>query len=212
MNTRIDVLCSDPQHPIRPRLDAWCRAHGARLCGRVEELAGGDFLFLVSCQALIDAARRGQYRHCLVLHASALPQGRGMSPQVWQIIEGAEQLTVTLLDAADPVDSGAIWQQSCFALRGDELYDEINTKLFDAEFELLEWALEHCDRSQPWPQQGEPSYYPRRSREDSRIDPEQSIAQQFDLLRVADAERYPAFFELRGHRYELVMKKVGKST
>lgn len=211
MSKRIDVLCSDPQHPIRAQLSAWCEQQGARLCERVEELAGGDFLFLVSCQSLINSTLRAQYRHCLVLHASALPQGRGMSPQVWQVLAGAKQITVTLLDAADPVDSGAIWQQRSFTLQGHELYDEINAKLFDAEFELLNWALAECAQHQPHAQQGEPSYYPRRCREDSRINPEQSIAEQFDQLRVADTERYPAFFELHGHRYEIVLKKVGKS-
>ncbi len=211
MSKRIDVLCSDPQHPIRALLSTWCEQQGARLCGRSEELDGGDFLLLVSCQSLINSALRAKYRHCLVLHASDLPQGRGMSPQVWQVLAGAKQITVTLLDAADPVDSGAIWQQRSFTLQGHELYDEINAKLFDAEFELLNWALAECAQHQPYVQQGEPSYYPRRCREDSRINPEQSIAEQFDLLRVADTERYPAFFELHGYRYEIVLKKVGRS-
>lgn len=211
MSKRIDVLCSDPQHPIRARLSDWCEQVGARLCGRVDELAGGDFLFLVSCQALIDSSLRAQYRYCLVLHASHLPQGRGMSPHIWQVLAGVKRIAVTLLDAVDPVDSGAIWQQRSFALQGHELYDEINAKLFDAEFELLDWALAHCAHSQPQAQQGEPSYYPSRCREDSRINPEQSIAEQFDLLRVADTERYPAFFELHGYRYEIVLKKVGRS-
>ena len=38
---------------------------------------------------------------------------------------------------------------------------------------------------------------------DSRLDPDDTIAQQFNLLRVVDNERYPAFFELLGRRYIL---------
>lgn len=211
LNQRIEVLCSDQQHPIQARLRTWCEQQDARLCGRVDELLGGDFLFLVSCQSIVSTQLRARYRYCLVVHASDLPTGRGMSPQVWQVISGAKHITVTLLNADDPVDSGDIWQQRGFELQGHELYDEINAKLFDAEFELLDWALEHCVHSQPRIQQGEPSHYPRRCREDSRINPEESIASQFDLLRVADTERYPAFFDLRGYRYEVVLKKVGKS-
>lgn len=51
-------------------------------------------------------------------------------------------------------------------------------------------------------------YYRRRTPEDSRLDPELPIAQQFDLLRICDPDRYPAFFELHGHRYRLRLEKI----
>lgn len=207
---RIDVLCSDPRHPILPGLVQWCEAHGATLHGDMGTLEGGDFLFLISCQQLIGPALRARYRHTLVLHASDLPAGRGMSPHVWQVLEGAGRITVTLLDAADPVDTGDIWQQLAFTLDGHELCDEINARLFAAEFELMAWALAHCDGRAARPQVGEPSHYRRRRPEDSRIDPHKPLAEQFNLLRVADPERYPAFFELHGHRYEIVLRKVGE--
>ena len=38
-----------------------------------------------------------------------------------------------------------------------------------------------------------------------------SIAEQFDLLRVADPQRFPAFFDLRGHRYLVRIEKAGAS-
>ncbi|WP_374537399.1 formyltransferase family protein [Chitinimonas taiwanensis] len=206
---QIDVVCSDLRHPIRPLLTAWCQLNGASLHDRLETLDSGDFLFLVSCQQLVSTAVRERYRHSLVLHASKLPAGRGMSPHVWQVLEGGHEITVTLLTAADPVDSGNIWMQQSFTLAGHELCDEINAALFRCELALMDWALVHCDTTQACQQEGEPSYYRRRSPEDSRLDPHQSLAAQFDLLRVADPERYPAFFELRGCRYEVVLRKVG---
>jgi len=54
-----------------------------------------------------------------------------------------------------------------------------------------------------------PSYYRRRTPDDSRLDPSRSIAEQFDLLRVADPQRFPAFFDLRGHRYVVRIEKAG---
>jgi methionyl-tRNA formyltransferase len=33
------------------------------------------------------------------------------------------------------------------------------------------------------------------------------LAEQFDLLRVVDSERFPAFFEYRGRRYKLKIEK-----
>jgi methionyl-tRNA formyltransferase len=65
----------------------------------------------------------------------------------------------------------------------------------------------------PTPQEDrEPSYWPRRKPEDSRIDPYKSIASQFDILRVSDTKRYPAFFDFRGETFELKLekRKVGK--
>ena len=53
------------------------------------------------------------------------------------------------------------------------------------------------------PQYGEASHYPRRRPADSRLDPELSLAEQFNLLRVVDNERYPAFFQWRGRSYIL---------
>jgi hypothetical protein len=52
-------------------------------------------------------------------------------------------------------------------------------------------------------QTGEPSFYKKRTPGDSRLDPQKSLAEQFNLLRVVDNDRYPAFFEWNGRRYNL---------
>lgn len=205
---RIDVLCSDLQHPIRSHLETWCSGHrNARLCTRVSELHGGDFLFLISCQEIIEAPVRALYKQSLIAHASDLPRGRGMSPHVWQIIEGKNEITVSLLETADPFDTGPIWAKQSFRLEGHELCDEINDALFARELALMDWALLHCETVSPQPQAGTPSYYKRRTPEDSRIDPDKSLAEQFELLRIADPIRYPAFFDLRGRRYQISLSK-----
>jgi len=38
---------------------------------------------------------------------------------------------------------------------------------------------------------------------DSRLDIDRSIKEQFNLLRVVGNEEYPAFFEINGHKYLL---------
>lgn len=208
---KLRILCTDPAHPVNAWLERWLKAqraagHDALLLRDRAALDGqgqGDLLFLVSCHQIIDAALRARYRHTLVLHASALPQGRGMSPHVWQILEGARAITVTLLDAVDQLDAGAIWQQRVVEFDGTELHDAIHAKLFDAEIALMDWAVAHIDHATPRAQQGTPSHYRKRTPEDSRIDPTRPLAESFDLLRICDPARYPAFFELRGRRYSL---------
>ena len=56
------------------------------------------------------------------------------------------------------------------------------------------------------PQQGEASNYRRRRPADSQLNPESSLAEQFNLLRVVDNVSYPAFFIWKNKRYDLVIR------
>ena len=48
---------------------------------------------------------------------------------------------------------------------------------------------------------GKGTYYKRRLPEDSEIDIEKSIKKNFNLLRVVDNEKYPAFFYYKGKKF-----------
>jgi methionyl-tRNA formyltransferase len=212
---KISVLCSDTSHAIYPHLKNWVKGasahHDVELLQKKAELTGGDILFLISCHEIISSRDRQKYATSLVIHASDLPEGRGWSPHIWQILEGRSDIVVSLIEAQDEVDCGPIWAQRHLVLEGHELGDEINDKLFAIELDLMDQALEIGGRTMPQPQDDRtPSYYRRRTPEDSRLDPHRSIAEQFDLLRVADPIRFPAFFDLHGHRYFVrVEKKTG---
>ena len=211
---RVSIVCSDTRHPVVPRLKDWSetmirQGHAVSLVGDLRELADGDILFLVSCSQMITPATRDRFRATLVLHASDLPNGRGWSPHVWAILGGATEITVCLLEAAEPVDSGPVWLRGTFHLQGHELLPEINQKLFDVELQLMTQAVENFDGISPRPQTGEPGPYLRkRGPADSQLDPGKTLAEQFDLLRVVDAIRHPAYFEYRGHRYILNIEKA----
>ncbi len=211
---RISLLCSDEQHPVNQYLRRWIAVqqgiHQVELARKKNELSGGDILFLISCAEIISAVDRSAYRATLVLHASDLPRGRGWSPHIWQLIDGAEEITLSLLEAEDKVDSGRIWKKLKFSIPKSALWDEINSRLFDAEIELIDFAVSEFERVCPTDQNTEiePSYYPRRSPADSKIDPSLSIASQFDRIRVCDPNRFPAFFELHGKKYKLILEKL----
>lgn len=135
-------------------------------------------------------------------------EGQGWSPYVWAILSGVNQITLCLLEANDPVDSGAIWLKTEFFLEGHELLPEINEKLFAAELSLMTQAVEQFGAITPTAQCGDPGpYMPKRTPKDSRLDPNKTLAEQFDLLRVVDSTRYPAFFDYRGKRYLLTIEK-----
>ncbi|MFG6519362.1 formyltransferase family protein [Sulfitobacter sp. 1A13496] len=210
---RIDILCSDPAHPVVPSLRGWIAAHSEthalRLVYDKSDLAEGDILYLVSCCQLITRADRARYANVMVLHASDLPKGRGWSPHVWDILAGKEELTVSLLTAEDSVDTGAIWAKQRFIVPRHALHDEINALVFQAELELMDRGIEMVEAGEaPVLQSTEGvSYHRRRTPADSRLDPSRSLAELFAQIRVADPERFPAFFELHGKTYELALKK-----
>lgn len=211
---KVTVLCSDERHSKWPGLADWVAARRSgttELVTRVGQAQGGDILFLISCSEMVRADVQARYRNTLVIHASSLPQGRGWSPHVWAILEGRNRICVTLLEAAEKVDAGAIWAQREVALEGHELWDEIAAAIGAAEFELMEWAIAMAETVVPQPQTEDgATYYRRRAPADGELDVNCSIAAQFDLLRVSDPYRYPAFFDYRGHRYAVRIEKQDK--
>jgi hypothetical protein len=50
---------------------------------------------------------------------------------------------------------------------------------------------------------GRTRHYKRRWPADSQLDPESSLAEQFNLLRVVDNQRYPVIVHWRGRRFVL---------
>lgn len=211
---KITVVCPQPSHPVFPYLARWTERAGDRheivLTSRLDEAVGGDVLFLISCDQIVDRIIRSRYQKTLVVHSSDLPEGRGWSPQIWQILEGRSEIVISLLEAEDKVDSGDIWLKETLVFKGHELFDEINEKLYTLWLQMLDFAVDNFDKIDPQPQPATGvTYYRRRTPEDSELDPKESIESQFDLLRVADPLRYPAFVRLRGHKYEVLLKKVG---
>lgn len=209
---KISILCTNLSHPVFPHLVRWVSVRSKNneieLVDNKKRLSGGDLLFLISCNELIDKNIRALYQSTLVIHASDLPNGRGWSPQVWQILEGKSRITVTLLEAEEAVDSGAVWTKISFDLEGHELWDEINDRLFAVELQLMDFAVDNFGTIKPVPQeQIKTSHYQKRIPGDSRLDPDKTISQQFELLRVCDPERFPAFFEYRGYKYKIILQK-----
>lgn len=210
---RISILCSDENHPVNDYLNRWMMRHAEHdivMCRHQNSLLGGDLLFLVSCCELVRSAVRAKFKKVLIIHASDLPKGRGWSPYVWQIINGCEQLQLTLLEAEKEVDTGAIWEKISLDIPRDTLHDEIYKILFEAECRLMDFAVAHFSDVVPVPQSTHitPSYYQKREPHDSRLDPYKNIAEQFDLMRVCDPERYPAYFHFRGCMYRIRLDKI----
>ena len=210
---QITVLCTDQSHPVFSYLLDWRERmielnHDVIIATDKSELNNGDILFLVSCSQVISKAQTSKFKAALVLHASDLPNGRGWSPHVWSILHGANEITLCLLEADNSIDTGAIWLKNRIKIESHMLLSEINNELFNAELLLMTQAVDNFEQMKPIPQNGVASYWPKRSPEDSRLDPDKSISDQFDILRLADSDRHPAFIDYLGNRYLIKIEKV----
>lgn len=165
--------------------------------------------FCLSFGEVVNKEFRSQFDHTLVVHESDLPHGKGWSPLTWQILEGKNKVPVTLIEAEDRVDSGVIYAQRWLDFQGHELIDELREGQARATHELCRWFVDHYLESvaEGRAQKGEESFYTRRGSKDSELDPDKTLAEQFDLLRVVDNERYPAFFNHCGQQYRLSVTK-----
>lgn len=213
---KITIICTDVSHPVYGYLLTWAKANSDKyninLLASISEIKEtGDILFLISCSEIVRQATRDLFKYTLVLHASDLPKGRGWSPHIWNVLNGSNHLTLTLLNAEDSVDTGDIWRKVVIPLSGCELFDEINHKLFNAELKLMSWACENIDSVKPCKQtEFESTYLRKRTPEDSEINIDASIRSQFNLLRVCDPNRFPAYFYINGCKYNIRLEKVNE--
>jgi len=194
--------------PLASLVLAWLReGHGVQWVQNPHTLHPCDLCFYLGYGRIVPPSLLARHRHNLVVHESDLPRGRGWSPLSWSVLEGASKVCVSLIEAAEKVDSGLIYAQSDINLEGIELVDELRALQLEATLALCRRFVSGypASLSLARPQQGEPSYYPRRTPKDSRLDPTRSLAEQFNLLRIVDNERYPAHFEWRGRRYTIAI-------
>ena len=65
----------------------------------------------------------------------------------------------------------------------------------------------------PIKQSGVESFYLKRSKEDSELDVDKTISEQYNLLRTVNNNEYPAFFELDSFCYiikiDLDLQSIG---
>ena len=122
---------------------------------------------------------------------------------------GQNTIPLTLFEAAEDVDTGDVYVRDEVVLDGHELLPEIHFRLGSAIVQMCLIFIRDYDRlvSNPAPQIGEATYFPRRTPDDSKLDVDRSIRDQFNLLRVVDNERYPAFFEHLGKRFVIEIRE-----
>jgi methionyl-tRNA formyltransferase len=208
---KIQILCDNPDSWIIPYAKDFATELMAMQCNvkyieKHNEVETGDILILLSCEQIFKRLDLNTYN--LVVHESDLPRGKGWSPLTWQIVEGASQITVTLFEASTKVDDGSIYGQETIEFKGTELIDELRSLQAKATIKLLRQFVNNFPDVHSKPQTGESTFYRRRTKEDSKLSIDKSLADQFNILRISDNQRYPAWFEIDGQKFELHIFKA----
>ena len=175
-----------------------------------EEMDGQyDIVFILSYHKIIEQKYLDNNGHNVVIHASALPQGKGWAPMFWQILEGKNEIPFSMFEASSGVDDGDIYMQKTLTLEGCELNNELREKQADFTIEMCNEFLDNYEVHKfPTKQQGKESFYEKRTADDSEIDINKTFSEQFNLLRIVDNENYPAFFYKHDKKYIIKIEEA----
>lgn len=171
------------------------------------DIEDNDIVFILGFTKILDASFLRKNHLNLVIHNSPLPKGKGFAPLQWQVLEGINNVSICMIEATEEVDSGDIILTDTVRLNGDELYPEIRSKQAESILSLINRFINNYPNFSRTPQKGESTFYRKRTLNDSQLNIDKSIREQFNLLRVCNNDLWPAFFILNNHKYILKIEK-----
>tara|TARA_B100000989_G_scaffold298626_1_gene288816 strand:- start:3805 stop:4437 length:633 start_codon:yes stop_codon:yes gene_type:complete len=208
---KITLLCDTPDSYIHEHIDEIKKIirrkkHKVVFVKNKKYIKRGDILFLLACSSILSKKELSKNKKNIVIHPSKLPKNKGSAALIWSVLKGEKKFYLTMFEADSKVDSGEIYQQSYFRLKGHELSDEI--RFFQAKTTLLMIKkFFNNKKNRKFKQKGKSNFLKRRSPQDSELDINLPIKKQFNLLRVVDNKRYPAFFIHKKKKYILKIYK-----
>lgn len=133
----------------------------------------------------------------LGVHGSAygLPAGRGRSPLNWSLVEGLDRFLLSVIQLTEATDAGGVVGTRKFDISP---HDDIRTLYYKtavATQEILDETLDAilAGTHETEPQEGRPTYYPKRTLDDGAIHWENPTRDIYDLVRAV-ARPYPGAF------------------
>ncbi|XWN37471.1 MAG: formyltransferase family protein [Balneola sp.] len=131
------------------------------------------------------------------VHGSAefLPKGRGRSPLNWSLIEGKERFIMHYFLIKPGVDDGDVFHYEMFDINP---WDDIRTLYYKNSL-ITSRVLENyipkllSGDYKVYPQEGKPSYYPKRTAEDGLINWNMGIKEVYNFVR-AITRPYPGAY------------------
>jgi len=208
---KITILTDNPNSWIIPFIEELkiylVRDHEVKHVFESEQVESGDILFILSCEKLVKSQILKLNKNNIVVHPSDLPKQRGWSPLTWQVLEGKNVIPICLFEAHPIADGGGVYIRDEIKLDGTELNSGMKQKQGEITLKMIKKYLKEKNTLLAIDQIGEPSYCNKITPEDSEIDINKSLKDQFNRLRVADNKRYPAFFKYKNNKYIIKIYK-----
>ena len=206
----VSILCTDPRHPMNATLEDFPLPPDVSLTivRDMRDLAGGDLLLLIACHEYIEQKYIEKFRASAVIHCADVPDGKGWSPHVWEILDGATELTMTLMDVQVELDSGNVWRKLTLEIQRNEIFEEITEKICGAQNELIKFAIENFVYPRPRPkerQHPKTEYGPNAYLLTASWIPVRVLRNNLICLGLRILDGIHAFY-LRGRRFVLELK------
>tara|TARA_R110002126_G_scaffold10245_63_gene46693 strand:+ start:441 stop:1139 length:699 start_codon:yes stop_codon:yes gene_type:complete len=142
---------------------------------------------------------------CVCFHMTDLPFGRGGSPLQNLILAGFEQTQLTALQMTDELDAGPVYGKMPLTLDGTA--QQIMRRAAPLVYQLITQII--SKQLAPQPQQGNVTYFNRRTPAQSQLPAALTATQLYDFIRMLDGEGYPpAYIEHGGWRLEFSEAKA----
>jgi methionyl-tRNA formyltransferase len=165
-----------------------------------------DLTFIISYYKIIPKKFLSYSKYNLVIHESDLPNGRGMSPLYWQILEGKKKIVFTLFECSEKMDEGKYYIKKTFYFEPTLLYEEIKEKQLKSAFKMIELFIERYSKKKnikSFNQKGKVSYFSRIPSSLSELNVNKSIKSQINIIRTRDNKNFPSYFIYKKRKYTI---------
>ncbi|MBD1173866.1 methionyl-tRNA formyltransferase [Pelagibacterales bacterium SAG-MED01] len=166
-----------------------------------------DLVFVLSYTKILSEKFILKNKLNIVVHSSKLPKDRGFSPVQNQVLRGKSIIDISLIKLVKKVDSGDIFLRDKYKINNTDLNDEIRKKQAIATLKIIKKFLIKFPNINKKKQSGKASFNKRRNFWSNKLDINKSIRSQINLLRIADNDRYPCFFEYKKKIFKIKIYK-----
>ena len=127
---------------------------------------------------------------CVIFHMTDVPFGRGGSPLQNLVVRGIENTTLTALRCSQEVDAGPVYLKLPLSTLGtaEEVFMRASLLMLPMLIKIVD------ERIDPLAQDGEPTYFQRRTPEQSDLRSASTLANIYNHIRMLDADGYPHAF------------------
>ena len=183
----------------------------SKLIFNYKDIKPTHILFIFSYSKIIPKKYLEINRYNIVAHGSNLPKGRGFSPISWEILQNKSSFFISFFEASQKFDEGKIYIKKKFKINRSDLINEWREVVGNIIINNSIKLIYNISNIKMKSQIGKITKYRRRKPIDSKLNINKSLKNQFNLLRIVDNKKYPAYFEYKGYKYILRIKKLNEA-